>query len=193
MTTFAEIIRGASPLHKAQGGGPYIGKRGGRWADAAHTIPWNEKKHAGRPAPTAKAHDEHESHNLQLISENAAPDPHSHHGSERGSANQINRHREAVQANLARKVAGGKYDHAQATKLWGHHADMVDKHNAKHFGGGRATPATRMHAAKAMADQFHDEVKDGEHDEHEALSGVHGRRAEAGGGLSAMADKHGRS
>ena len=28
-------------LHKSQGG-PYIGPRGGRWADAAHTIPWHD-------------------------------------------------------------------------------------------------------------------------------------------------------
>ena len=32
-------------------GGPYIGKRGGKWADAQHTIPWKEGagKKKGKP------------------------------------------------------------------------------------------------------------------------------------------------
>lgn len=36
------------------GHGPYIGPRGGKWADAAHTIPWDEKKHTktkSKPSP----------------------------------------------------------------------------------------------------------------------------------------------
>jgi len=181
---------GKSMLYKAQGG-PFIGPRGGKWADAQHKIPWDEKKHAGKATPTAKDHDEHGATNLQLISENSGPDPHSRFDSERGSANQINRHRDAVETNLNRKIAGGKYDHAQATKLWAHHAKMVSDHNAKHYGGGKADPATRMAAAKSMADDFHDNVRDGYHDDHAALAGVHAKRAEAGGGLSKIAQGHG--
>ena len=170
--------------------GPYIGKRGGKWADPQHKIPWDDKKHAGKKPPVAKEADDHQSRNIQLVSENTAPDPGAHHASERGSKHQINRHREAVQTNLVRKVAGGKYDHAQAGKLWEHHAKMVDDHNAKHFGGGKASPATRAHAAREMADEFHTNMKDGYHDDHEALTGVHGKRAKAGGGLSKIAESH---
>ena len=42
-----------------------------------------------------------------------------------------------------------------------------------------------------MAHEFHDEVKDGYHDDHEALTGVHAKRAKAGGGLSTQAKMHG--
>lgn len=31
--------------------GPFIGPRGGKWADAKHTIPWEEKKPAKKPEP----------------------------------------------------------------------------------------------------------------------------------------------
>lgn len=58
------------PIKKAQGGGPFIGPRGGKWADAAHTIPWKEgvsadavisaEKHAdasGKQAGHKEAHE----------------------------------------------------------------------------------------------------------------------------------------
>ncbi len=37
----------------AKAGGPFIGPKGGKWADAAHTIAWDDKRHAdhGRPGP----------------------------------------------------------------------------------------------------------------------------------------------
>lgn len=170
--------------------GPYIGKRGGKWADPQHKIPWKEKKHAGKKEPKAKQHDKHHARELQLISENSGPDPRAHYASERGSAHQIHQHRKAVEANLVKKIAAGKYDHAQATKLWEHHAKQVSDHGAKHHGSRKADAATRMAAAKEMADDFHDNVKDGYHDDHEALTGVHGKRAKAGGGLSKMARAH---
>jgi len=43
-----------------------------------------------------------------------------------------------------------------------------------------------------MADNFHDEVRFGEHDHH-VSSGVHKKRADAGGGLAAMTALHARS
>lgn len=39
----------------AKGGGPYIGPRGGKWADAQHTIPWGEDKAPKRAAGAAGA------------------------------------------------------------------------------------------------------------------------------------------
>jgi len=33
---------------KQQSGGPFIGPKGGKWADAKHTIPWDEKKHGAK-------------------------------------------------------------------------------------------------------------------------------------------------
>jgi hypothetical protein len=176
--------------------GPYIGVRGGKWADPQHKIPWKEKKHAGKKEPKAKQHDEHHATEIQLISDNTGPDPRAHYASERGSAHQIHQHRKAVETNLVKKIASGKYDHAQATKLWEHHAKQVSDHGAKHHGSGKADAATRMAAAKEMADDFHDNVKDGYHDDHEALTGVHAKRVKEhkklyGGGLSSMAEAHG--
>lgn len=34
--------------------GPFIGPRGGKWADLQFKVPWHEKEHAGKPAPKAK-------------------------------------------------------------------------------------------------------------------------------------------
>lgn len=36
-------VEGAGELHKALGQGPFIGPRGGKWADPQHTIPWHEE------------------------------------------------------------------------------------------------------------------------------------------------------
>lgn len=36
---FGDLIREAEPLYK---GGPYIGPKGGKWADPQHTIPWKK-------------------------------------------------------------------------------------------------------------------------------------------------------
>jgi len=176
--------------------GPFTGERGGKWADKEHTIPWHDKKHSGKPAPKAKAHDEHESHNLHLISEHNARPHHGGkyppHGSEAASEHRLHASKEHIKANLIKHVSSGKYCHAQATKSWASHAKLVSDHNKKFNGGGAADPATRNHAAKQMADEFHDELKDGEHDDHEVLTGVHKKRSDAGGGISAMAKKHGK-
>lgn len=42
--------------------GPFIGPRGGKWADAAHTIPWKESEHGSKrtglvPVPDAQVHE----------------------------------------------------------------------------------------------------------------------------------------
>lgn len=42
-----ELERELGVLRKA--GGPFIGPRGGKWADAAHTIPWDEKRSQPKP------------------------------------------------------------------------------------------------------------------------------------------------
>jgi hypothetical protein len=176
-----------------KGGGPYIGKRGGKWADPQHKVPYNDKKHAGKTV-SAKDHDAHGADNLQLMADNSGP----LHGTraymsasqERRSAHALHQQKQSIQANLTKKIAAGKYDHAQATKLWGHLASAANDHNKAHYGGGHADPATRMAAGKQMADQFHDEVQGGDHDDHEALTGVHKKRADKGGGLSKIAAGH---
>lgn len=175
--------------------GPFVGKRGGKWADKEHTIPWHDKKHKGKPAPKAKAHNEYDSQNLQLISDNNARPHHGGkyppHGSEAAGEHRLHQNKEAIKANLIKHVAAGKYCHAQATKAWANHAKLVSDHANKHNLGGGEDPATRNHAAKQMADDFHDEMQSGEHDDHEVLKGVHKKRSDAGGGISAMAKKHG--
>jgi len=169
MRTFSDLVKG----------GPYIGKRGGKWADPQHKIPWKEDKHGGKPAPTAKDHDDHGAQDLQLTIEN----DHKHYG-------QL----ESIRDNLVRKIASGKYDHAQASKLFQYLTDAGSKQYKKDHGsaggsGGHAFDvATRQAAAREMAHEFHEEVKSGDHDHR--LSGVNKKRAEAGGGLAKMAEGH---
>ena len=159
--------------------GPFVGPRGGKWADSKHTIPWKENKHAGKAEPKSKGHDESGARELQLHVENS----YSHH----------NQH-ESIRDNLVKKIANGKYDHAQASKLFEYLAESGSKSYSKEFGapaggGHHFDPATRRAVARQMANDFHDEVKDGEHDHR--LKGVHAKRAKAGGGISKMAHGHG--
>jgi hypothetical protein len=174
-----------------KGGGPYIGKRGGKWADPQHKIPWKDAKHAGKPEPKEKAHDEHGARELELHIDNTE---HLANETKRTAYGEHQTQRGAIHANLAKKIAAGKYDHAQAGKLFQHHVDAASKHYSKEYGapaggGHHFDAATRRHVAREMADQFHEEVKDGEHDHH-VESGVHAKRAKAGGGLSSMAEAH---
>ena len=172
----ALTARKLGDLHKASG--PFIGKRGGKWADPQHRIAYKESKHGGKPAPTARDHDEHGATELQLHIDNTA----SHQNQ-----------KESIHANLAKKIAAGSYDHAQAGKLFEHLANSGSKQYAKVHGSGSGHAMdvpTRQAAGRMMADQFHDEVQDGEHDHH-VSSGVHAKRAKAGGGIAAMARAHG--
>ena len=164
----------------SKAGGPFVGPRGGKWADPQHKIPYNEKKHAGKPAPKAREHDKHGATELQLHIENTAAHQNQH---------------ESIRDNLAKKIAAGKYDHAQASKLFQYLADAGSKQYAKEHGSGRGHAMdvpTRQATARQMAHDFHDEVKYGEHD-HRVSSGVHAKRAKAGGGLAAMSHAHGKA
>lgn len=149
-------------------GGPFIGPRGGKWADSQHKIPWSDKKHSGKSEPKAKEHDEHGARELEL---------------EVANNQNLYRKHEAMKDSLTKKIANGAYDHAQATKLFMYLADAAAKENVKEFGGS-FSPATRRAAARTLANEFHEEVKDGEHDDR--LSGVYAKRAKAGGGLAKM-------
>jgi hypothetical protein len=158
-------------------GGPYIGKRGGKWADPQHKIPWHEKKHAGKPAPKAELHDEHGATELQLHLDNT----YEHHGQLEG-----------IKTNLANHVARGTYDHAQAAKAFMHAANAGSKRYNKEHGSGVGhafDPHTRMATAREMADDFHDEVKYGEHDHR--LTPKHQRMHPDG--IAGVAEKHGKS
>ena len=181
------IAKAAPPADLIKGG-PFVGPRGGKWADPQHKVPWDDKKHTGKATPKAGQHDEHGARELELHTDNTEhlTNETSRHGTltQRGS----------IHRNLARKIASGKYDHAQAGKLFGHLVDGASKDYSKQYGapaggGHHFDAATRRHVAREMADQFHQEVQDGEHDHH-VESGVHAKRAKAGGGLSAMAAKH---
>ena len=88
----------------------------------------------------------------------------------------------SIRANLVRKIASGKYDHQLAPKLWRHLADAGAKRYAREHGHAFDV-RTRQAVANAMADEFRAEVKDGNLDDHPALTGVYAQRAEASGGL----------
>ena len=64
LNDFADIILGGETVHKA---GPYIGKRGGKWADPGHKIPWkgdakSKHIHAERNRAVKRGGDEHAKH-----------------------------------------------------------------------------------------------------------------------------------
>jgi hypothetical protein len=158
------------------GGGPFIGPRGGKWADPQFKIPWHEKKHAGKPAPKAKDHDEHGATELQLHIENT----YGHHG-----------HHEVIRNNMANHVARGTYDHGQAVRGFQKLADAGSKQYQKEFGTGSGhafDPHTRLHVARELADQFHDETQYGEHDHR--LNKKHQKMHPKG--IAHVARKHGK-
>jgi len=203
MSSLLDLVKGKTSVQRTadalrkgggrieKGGGPYIGKRGGKWADPQHKIPWKDAKHAGKPEPKEKAHDEHGARELELHIDNTE---HLANETKRTAYGEHQTQRGAIHANLAKKIAAGKYDHAQAGKLFQHHVDAASKHYSEEYGapaggGHHFDAATRRHVARQMADQYHEEVKNGEHDHH-VESGVHAKRAKAGGGLSSMAEAH---
>ena len=135
-------------LEKAEGG-PFVGPRGGKWADAQHTIPWSEKRaQAGKKQEQPKGTaDQPFAEELKLTIEN-----------EGQLYNQI----QSIQKNLINKMAAGNYDHAQAAKLWNYAVENGAKLYNKQF-GVQADKATRMATARAMSDQFFEEATSGEY------------------------------
>ena len=70
-----------------------------------------------------------------------------------------------IHKNLRNKMASGKYDHDKAHKAFGYAAkDAADRYKKEH--GHTFTKGDRDKVAGAMRDQFHDEAKDGHHDNH---------------------------
>ena len=70
-----------------------------------------------------------------------------------------------VHKNLRNKMAAGTYDHEKAKKAFKHVTDDAAKrYKAAH--GHHFDVATRKHVAGKMADEFHRDAKDGEHDHH---------------------------
>jgi len=144
-------MSGIEELESFVKGGPYIGPRGGKWADPDHKIPWaeSEKKRAkGKTAkewPTLKDDrvDSHAVRELELYADND---------------HDLYRQKEAFHSNVVKKMAAGKYDHAQAPQLWSYYADRVAAKYTKEFGGNFDKP-TRQALAHEMANDFHDEVK----------------------------------
>lgn len=53
------------------GGGPFIGPRGGKWADAAHTIPWDDKANARQSALSNMSLDDIMEHALKMHGQEA--------------------------------------------------------------------------------------------------------------------------
>lgn len=143
-------------LEKAEGGGPYTGPRGGKWADPEHTIPWSEKRaQAGKKqAKPKEAADSDMADELKLYIDN--------------DSKLYNQMFIPAVKNLVNKMASGKYDHAQATKLFNYLATEGANRYKKEHGTAdmQINVATRMAAAKQLADDFHTEAKLGNYDEY---------------------------
>ena len=182
---YSELL--SKSLETFNKGGPYIGPRGGKWADPQHKIPYDEKKHKGKAEPKEKDFDEHQADQLQMYMENTEEYVNEDRQNGTKSAKGY-----AIQ-NLVQKMAAGKYDHAQAGKLVGYMVDAAAKQYRKDFGSGSFDPATRKEVARRIADEIHDLAQEGEYDDHHSVSsGVHKKRAAAGGGISKIAQSHGK-
>lgn len=157
-------------------GAIYIGPHGGKWADPKHTIPYKEAKHGGdRPEPkSAKIadadHDDVRALHMHIDNHEHLTNETMHHPNPwgRGEGHTSQTMRGAIHKNLANKMGSGKYDHALATKMWGHLADRASKEAAKQGGksGHAFSPEVRRRVAHDLADQFHAQAKAGEMDHH---------------------------
>ena len=97
--------------------------------------------------------------------------------------------KQSIEANLAKKIVSGKYDHSLAPKLWMYLVDAGSKEYGKGYGKGHMYDrATRLLAAQEYADEFLENASYGIYDDY-VESGVHAKRAKAGGGLSKMAQE----
>jgi hypothetical protein len=134
-------------------GGPYIGPRGGKWADPQHTIPWDPKRHAaGKKQKQAKPHDPAMARELELTTANES---------------QLYGQIQSIQKNLINKIANGTYDHGLASKGWQHVTDRAAKLYEKQFmgAGQKIPPADRAAAARLLSDEFFDMAVEGEFDD----------------------------
>jgi hypothetical protein len=182
---YSELL--SKSLETFNKGGPYMGPRGGKWADPQHKIPYDEKKHKGKAEPKAKDFDEHQADELQMFMDNTEEYVNEHR------QNGVKSQKGSIVQNLVQKMAAGKYDHAQAGKLVGYMVDAAAKQYRKEFGAGSFDPATRKEVARRIADEIHDLAQDGEYDDHHSVSsGVHKKRAAEGGGVSKIAQSHGK-
>jgi hypothetical protein len=67
--------------------------------------------------------------------------------------------KQSILANIRRKLASGKYNHALAPKLWMYWIDAAAKRYNREFGSGGNistifNKATREHLAKELADRY---------------------------------------
>ena len=145
-----DAIEEMEALSKA--GGPYIGKQGGKYADAAHKISWGSKEHKTHKEKAAYT-EAHDSHNGQRVN-----NLHMHADNDQQLYNQAS----SIKKNLINKMASGKYDAHQARKLWQYHADATAKQ--------KDGPGGTMHDRRQMAHEneaaFRKEAGTGEHDDH---------------------------
>lgn len=92
--------------------------------------------------------------------------------------------RQAIEKNLANKVANGKYDRTKSIALWMHWMEAAAKRYAREFGSAtawhRMFPApTRRLAAEAFALEFEDNYRNGNY-LGDLTKAAHARAAKAG-------------
>ena len=152
-----DAIDALTPLVKADAAGPHeyktkkMGPHGWEYVyeKKGPKNPKQQKEHSKYEA-AKEGHDKHLVRDMTLTAENE----YSLHGQ-----------RQSINKNLINKMAAGKYDHHEARKLWQYHADAAAKHYHK-TQGTKPSIHDRRQMAHELADQFHEEAMDGEHDYH---------------------------
>jgi hypothetical protein len=141
-------------------------------------IPWLQEEATEQFAHKDPA-DTDLSRNLEMINHHNVRHLDTHDymkaGEEARGEHHLHQQRTAILSNLAKKHTKGVYDHEKAKKLWGYYAKALSDHLAKHYGTGKANPATRAHLASSLAD-YHKEHNFEQYEESQQFKErVHGR------------------
>jgi hypothetical protein len=141
----AEKKQQAAP---AAHGGPFIGPRGGKWADAKHTIPWVDPAEAAKKQKAAEHHNKQANHHLDLADT-------------AGKGTQaFEAHRSAAEAHVSARVAHEKNDpgaknlSAKAQAASDHAAAMQARHDEVHAEYAPKKKASEQKKASEAKKQF---------------------------------------
>jgi len=146
----------------AKAGGPYIGPKGGKWADAKHTIHWEDRQGAGKDSTSPKSHkDLHLEHPVYTKDEKRAK-----YNRTVGPLSPAVDYKTSGKMLKERLPHWSKEQHGEAAAHWKNEASKMDKEHSKTLDEaakktwGRDFQATDYRISGIGSDEFSDEHKD---------------------------------
>jgi len=181
-----ETEKSMSSLSKAKAGGPFIGPKGGKWADAKHTIPYK----TDGAAPKAKRKGSHKAHAIYHQREALA----AHNA---GDTSRAGAHMDAAAAHTQAAKTGGLEHGGRANALTERASSARPQKDIERGNRMAAQHKQKQAEHKAIADRMRDPVKTRElgiastadtmarnHDDASIMHG-HAAKRHASGGPSA--------